>query len=185
MKKNITIILMLIVVISLSIYMIKNNSSNDNKKSNLEMPLVDTFLYDFRDGYDYSSGSAQLYGYVEFENRSDTLSNDMYEYVTFHILESNSEEFMKYLKSNADGVYVKEDAIGLGCLVNNRIKFVNYSDLNTPDNSIIEIDLNVMDILSSTKEKPIKINIGKYINTIEYVFHPVCESMLSSFSVAS
>ena len=75
MKKNITIILLIIIIIGLAGYAIKD-LTNENK-THVEKPIVDTFLYDFRDGYDYSSGSAQLYGYVEFENRGDTLSNDI------------------------------------------------------------------------------------------------------------
>ena len=80
-------------------------------KVKLEKPIVDTFLYDFRNGFDYSSGTAQLLGYVEVDNRSDYSSGDSYKYVTFNILESNSEEFMKYLESNADNTYIKKDAI--------------------------------------------------------------------------
>jgi hypothetical protein len=183
MKKNITILLLTVVVIVLAVYVCKE-FFKDNKV-HVEKTIIDTFLYDFRNGYDYSSGSAQLYGYVEFENRSDASSNEIYKYVTFHILESNSEEFMKYLKSNADNTYITENSIGLGCLVDNSIKFINYSDVNETSESIKiirETDLNYNDLLASTKDNPVIINVRKYINTTYYSYHPICESMLSSIS---
>ena len=183
--KYISIVLLIIIVIVLTIYVAKYYLEKNDKKSKLEIPIVDTFLYDFRDGYDYSSGTAQLLGYVEIENRSNSSSNNIYEYVTFHILESNSEEFMKYLKSNADNIYVKEDSIGLGCLVDNKIELINYSDLYVNDGftvSIGEPELNTKEFLKSTKDNPIRINIVKNLNTKYYSYHPVCESMLSFFS---
>lgn len=181
MKKNLIIILLLIIVVGLSTYVVKDYLNNNNTK--LEQPIIDTFLYDFRDGYDYSSGSAQILGYVEITNRNDGLSNEMYKYVTFHVLESNSENFMKYLESNADGTYISKDSIGLGCLMDNTIKLLNYSDLYDPNNSIITIDLDIDKLMASTKDNPIKLNIGKYVNTIYYSYHPVCESMVSFFTV--
>jgi nitrogen fixation/metabolism regulation signal transduction histidine kinase len=50
-QKNLTIILLLVIVIGLSIYIVKDYISNKDKIK-LEKPIVDTFIYDFRDGYD-------------------------------------------------------------------------------------------------------------------------------------
>lgn len=183
MKKNIIIILLLIIAICLGTYTVKDFFNN--KKSHVEKPIVDTFQYEYRNGFDYSSGAAQLYGYVEVQKRSDAESGDLYQYVTFHILESNSEEFMKFLKSNADDVYVNEDSIGLGCLINNQIKLLNYSDVYGAEgaiNTIKQTEVDYGELLSSTKDNPVKLNIRKNINTMYYSYHPVCESMLSSFS---
>ena len=184
MEKNLIICLLIIIVIGLAIYAVKDYVDNkDNSK--LEKPITDTFLYDFRDGYDYSSGAAQLLGYVEIINKIDVSSNDTYKYIMFHILESNSEEFMKYLKSNADNTYITENSIGLGCLVDNSIKFINYSNVNEISESIKimrETDLNYNDLLASTKDNPVIINVKKNINTTYYSYHPICESMLSSIS---
>ena len=184
MEKNLIICLLIIIVIGLAIYAVKDYIDNkDNSK--LEKPITDTFLYDFRDGYDYSSGAAQLLGYVEIINKIDVSSNDTYKYIMFHILESNSEGFMKYLKSNADNTYITENSIGLGCLVDNSIKFINYSNVNEISESIKimrETDLNYNDLLASTKDNPVIINVKKNINTTYYSYHPICESMLSSIS---
>jgi hypothetical protein len=182
MKKNLIIFILLILVISLGIFTVKE-LLNDNKK-HVEKSIVDTFLYDFRDGYDYSSGAAQLYGYVEVENRSDYSSGDSYKYVTFNILESNSENFMKYLESNADGTYISKDSIGLGCLIDGRITLKNYSDVYDVEgaiNTIKQTEVDYGGLLSSTKDNPVKLNIIKYLNTRYYSYHPVCESMLSIF----
>ena len=184
MEKNLIICLLIIIVIGLAIYAVRDYVDNkDNSK--LEKPITDTFLYDFRDGYDYSSGAAQLLGYVEIINKIDVSSNDTYKYIMFHILESNSEGFMKYLKSNADNTYITENSIGLGCLVDNSIKFINYSNVNEISESIKimrETDLNYNDLLASTKDNPVIINVKKNINTTYYSYHPICESMLSSIS---
>jgi hypothetical protein len=183
MKKNLTILLLFVAVIGLATYLVKDYLNKDKNKSKLEQPIVDTFLYDFRDGYDYSSGSAQILGYVEIENRSDGAS--LYQYVTFHVLESNSVGFTKFLESNADNTYVSKDSIGLGCLIDNKIKLLNYSDAYGEEgyiNSVRETNVNYNELLASTKDNPVTLNIRKYVSTMYYSYHPICESMLTDFS---
>jgi hypothetical protein len=119
-------------------------------------------------------------------NRTDRSSGDGYKYVTFKILESNSEEFMKYLESNADNIYISKDSIGLGCLYVDTIKFINYSDQMGVDGVINTMNRDMFDIdklLASTKDNPVRLNVAKSMKTMYYSYHPICESMLSDYGV--
>lgn len=186
-KKNTIIALLAIVALGL-VALIIYNKIND-KKEVMELDNLSykesTFFDVINDNDIHSTGTVELQGYAEVVNRNiPDIPDDSY--VFFYITNSSSSEFLAFLERMVDiykeGYFVKENAIGIGCLKDNKISMVRYADRYNGDDestfTISEDDSKAM--LSSSKNNPVKIVIKKDLDTSVVNEIPLCTTLITS-----
>ena len=166
-KKNAIITILVIIALGLLYLIIFNNKETLLDIKDLSYKS-DTFSYVVRNA-GYSTGIVELKGYAEVVDRKmPNNSNDSY--VLFHILESSSKSFDNFLKTmvknDSNGYYVRENAIGIGCsLEDGTISMESVADRykqNENEWSIMKLSpSDSKTVLSSSKDKPISIVIKK------------------------
>ena len=160
---------------------------DDDKIAENEKLDNNSSYYQYSDGKSYNQytgfSNVMIEGYVSFEKQYDEAHEWCYEseescqdipydnYVYFHVISSNDKKFDAFLEElNGDD---SDNMIGLGCLVDNQIKYANASDefklqnnrLNNDvgeffkDFSLTSEDTNK--IIEATKENPVKLKIDK------------------------
>ena len=166
-NKNIIIILLIIIIIILTglcilfasntISLNINKINNDPQKTPTQNELgkYDTF------STKNNSGIVEVIGYPETKELKDEMYNHKkYNYVYFHIKETKSDEFKKYISSLNGNTFVLDDAIGLGCIIDQKINYYNISDeLNNKKYELSQEDSDK--ILNATENNPIKLKLEK------------------------
>lgn len=124
------------------------------------------------DSFSTSSGSGvvEVIGYPEVKEVESGYVYDFDDdvekcnYVYFHIKETKSEEFKKFIKSLSGNSFVLDDAIGLGCIIDGKIKYDNSSD----EFGYKEYELSIKNsnkILNATESNPIKLKLEMLPNS--------------------
>jgi hypothetical protein len=184
-KKNAIIALLAIIAVGL-IALIINNKINRKEKL-LELDEIsygyNTFFHVIRsDDYDYSTGFVELHGYTELVD----IDGSDYKYVFFHITNSSCKYFDHFLRVNAkkdpSGFYARENAISLGCLVDNKISMVRYGDKYSEREYSLSLD-DSKAILSSSKDNPVKIIVRKDLDTSLETEIPFCATIITDVIV--
>jgi hypothetical protein len=156
--------------------------SKEEKKED-EKPVkvkeTDTFSLDTESGVAYVTG----YATIE-ELRGDGLEedeNEKVDYVLFHITSPTSSNFLKWIKSIEGNAFVGEKAIGLGCVENNIIKYVNSSDkLGDKEFTLTKNDSTM--IINSTKDSPVTLKLER-LQFTSGSGAPLCYSHITYVSV--
>jgi hypothetical protein len=190
-KKNIIITTLIIIAIGLLSFIIykKINVQNEDSLDLFNLSYKNTFYYVENkddDVYrDYSTGIVEVKGYAEVVKR-DGIPDD--EYVFFHIIESSSSDFLNYIKSlyefDPHGYYIREDAIGIGCLEDNIISMIRFADKYNEENLSYKLSLDdSKKILSSSKDKPVSIIFRKDYDSNNDPVVNRCSSKISSIEL--
>lgn len=114
-----------------------------------------TFAY-YPDQYAYY-GSVDVLGYAKIEERPEAWCEEnceIYDYVSFVILETENEDLMAFMQDFSGNAFVGENSIGLGCLVDEQIVYINSSDEIVNGYYELPTDLT-RSIVGSTEEEPI------------------------------
>ena len=152
-----------------------NNTNNDiqtpkNSEDKLqtttpEEPIAlekGTFKYANRNGF----GTVQVEGYITFEklsNCTDICSaeeTDTYDYALFNITKLNNNDFSNYIESLEGNSFASTNAIGIGCINNNKLTYINGTDTNGLQTHELSNE-DTTKILNSTKENPIILELSK------------------------
>ena len=119
---------------------------------------VDIFT---NDGNGY--GKATVTGYAYVEERTNIDDGETFKYVLFKITKSSSDNFMEFLGLLNGNSYVGEEAIGLGCLNNDVISYINASDEFGDKGTSFELTAeDTAKIINSSANKPINLELEKY-----------------------
>jgi len=152
MKKNVIIISLLvtfaIVIVGFLIFN-KYILNNDIEKQ-------DTF------SIENSTGKLIVKGYpivkkIELEGY---YPSETYEYVYFNIIESNSQNFLTYLENSKGNTFVLEKAIGIGCVENESLSYVNHSDKYGMKGYNLSKE-DTIKIMNATKDNPITLELER------------------------
>ena len=139
----------------------KQNNTSSNKETNKtgdrEIVLEKGT---FNDG---GSGMTQAYGYVTTEDVEEAFCSGeckTYKYVFFNILKTENASFTNYINGQLGNSYVRKNAIGLGCYLDNEISYYNHNDTN----AMKEYKLSTTDtdyIMKSTEKNPIILELNR------------------------
>ena len=110
-----------------------------------------------------AEGKVNVTGYAYVEERTNIDDDETFKYVLFKITKSSSDNFMEFLGLLNGNSYVGEEAIGLGCLNNDVISYINASDEFGDKGTSFELTAeDTAKIINSTADKPIKLKLEKY-----------------------
>ncbi len=192
--KDLIIAILAIVSLVLIFLIIFNKTNKSDVEKLLELNDLSykdlTFSYINNDErFGNSTGVVELEGYVEVVNRGlPRVPDDSY--IFFHIINSSSKEFKHFLNRivelDKDGILVRDGAIGIGCPKDNVISMVIFADKYYDPEKWTEINLSIEDsqaILSSTKEKPVKIIIKIELDTSEDDEIPHCSTIITGIEL--
>ncbi len=161
----------------------ENNISNDENINNQEnIPIQDELGKNDTFSTNDESGIVEVIGYPETKELIDGMNDgEKYNYVYFHIKETKSDEFKKYIDSLKGNSFVLENAIGLGCIIDSKIKYSNsYDDAKLEGYELSEEDSNK--ILNATESNPIKLKLEKLPLTYSGGA-PICYSHITTIEV--
>ena len=160
----------------------ENTNANESSKDTKETKSVDELGKNDTFSMKTESGVVEVIGYTIIEKISDFDSEEEYDYVFFNILETKSNDFNKYLKSISGNSFVRNNAIGLGCRLDNLIKYYNSSD-KLGDLKYFELSKNdSKKILSSTKSNPVRLRLERLVYT-SGSWAPACYSHITNIDV--
>jgi len=144
-NKKLLIIVLSLIIVGILGYIVYDKISSNEK---------DTF------SLEDETGKAIVKGYIAIENISENLYDDGYEYVYFNIIESNSQNFLKYIENNSGNSFVLEKAIGIGCIESDSLNYVNDSDeYGMKSYSLSKEDTEK--ILATTKKRTVTLELEK------------------------
>ncbi len=166
-----------------------SNAQSENKNTNgtnvpgnqTELGAIDTF------SASTESGIVEVIGYPEIKEK--TYSRDNYEgsdekpyyYIYFHIKETKSTEFKKFIDDHRGNAFVSEDAIGIGCNSDGKITYFNASDMFGGKN--YELSKEDSDkILNATENNPVRLKLEKLVLS-DGTDAPICYSFINSIVV--
>ena len=107
------------------------------------------------------SGKVEVVGYAYKKTLSDYDGNSK-SYIYFKIMNTNSKEFLKYLKNLKGNSFVGDEAIGLGCMQKGQLTYYNENDSDKDgiyDYTFSEEDTNT--ILHSNRDNPVRLLLNK------------------------
>lgn len=138
----------------------ENNDINDTNINNQENTIQDelgkndTFTNN-------DSGIVEVIGYPVIKELTDEINTgEKYNYVYFNIVETKSGEFKRYLESLKGNSFVLDNAIGLGCVIDSKIKYSNSSDNSKLKEYELSLDTSSK-ILNASESNPIKLKLEK------------------------
>ena len=128
-----------------------------------------------------NSGIVEVIGYPEKKEITNITDGTKHTYIYFHIKETKSTEFKKYIESINGNSYVSNNSIGIGCVSDGIIKYTNDSDSARMKN--YELSQEDSDkILNATESNPIKLKLEKALYT-GGVEAPICYSHITKIMV--
>lgn len=132
-----------------------SSESNDDTINNSGF-IFDPTSSDYAENNGYGSVQVTGYAYVEkvgyYEKKFD--------YVYFQVINSSDNVFLKFLESQDGNSFAKKDAMGLGCIDGENIKWSNYS--NEHGYAYYTMDKeNTSKIINSSSSNTIRLNIEK------------------------
>ena len=169
----------------------KTNNTNDIENSNniansnqIENNSIQDDVLGKNDTFSMTneSGIVEVLGYTEVKEIIDEMdTGEKYNYVFFHIIDTKSEEFKKYIESLSGNSFALDDAIGIGCLIDDKISYSNSSDQAKLTQYEISVD-DTKKIMNSTKENPIKLKLERLPLTYGS-WAPICYSHITTISI--
>ena len=108
------------------------------------------------------AGVIYVEGYSVKEHRNGNIdgSSIEYDYILFHITNTDSVDFMKWLENSKGNSFVGEESIGLGCLEDGIIHY--YNSTNEEEFKEHKVDKDESEkIVDSTKENTIKLKLER------------------------
>ena len=106
---------------------------------------------------------------------------DKAEYVFFNITNTDSNDFMTWIEGIKGNTFVKDKAIGLGCIHEDYIRYYNSSDEADCEEYKIEKEA-AQKILNSSESNPIKLKLERKKFTGGSAA-PLCYSHISNVSI--
>lgn len=141
----------------------EEENSNNNAIDNSD-EKIDTFGINDTFSISTESGQVDVLGYVEIIKREpsefDSTNSEKINYVYFHITDTKSNDFLKYIDNMKGNSFVSDKSIGLGCRIDNLIKYYNSSN----QNGFKEYNLSLEDsnkIFNSNVNNPIKLRLNR------------------------
>ena len=130
------------------------------------------------------AGIAYVEGYVEKEHRSGTMyfsdEGDV-DYLLFHIVNTDSNDFLKWIDNSKGNSFVGDKAIGIGCINDNIIEYYNSSD--EKEDAQYRISKNDSEkIINSTKDNLVKLKLERKVYT-GGSGTPMCYSHITNINV--
>lgn len=199
MEKKNNVLIIVVVILSLLLvvfggYIIYDKLLNAEKETitKEEDPITEerdpitlekgTFKNDANGG----SGTVQVEGYVTtIEKNEDPYCQenctDKINYVFFNILRTENTEFQDYINGHEGNSFVSGNAIGLGCIKNEILSYVNDSDLNGMKGYELLKD-DTSKIMNSTKEKPVILELER-LKFSSGSYAPSCYSHITKITV--
>ena len=156
----------------------------NNEPENNETTTNDKFVLDENDiwgGY----GTVTVKGYAKIEKfepyPGEEPSGTGEDYVYFNLLES--DKTFKTFVNNVESAWALEDSIGLGCIIDNKIKYSNES--KKYGEKVFEITKeDSKKIINSTKEKPITLKLTRLQSDPNYQAHDTdCFSIITEVKI--
>ena len=148
----------------------------EESKDSDELGSKDTFTAD-----DAGHGVVEVIGYAEVKEIAD--ETDSANYVYFHITETKSTEFKKFLDDWKGNLFVLDNAIGLGCSIDGKITYYNSSD-DLGDQSFTISEEETNKILQSTESNPVRLKLNRLIYT-SGKGAPLCYSHITKVEVVN
>ena len=131
-----------------------------------------------------NSGKVRVKGYavVNKQNECEECEGSKeYEYVYFYITDTKSQEFIDYVKSLQGNAFATDNAIGLGCIENNILSYVNDNDeLGMNGYSLTKEETSK--IINSSKDKTITLEIERFKLT-GGSDAPICYSHITNIKI--
>ncbi len=184
-SKNIIILLVGIIIVILIVLCIlfftgtisfNSKANNNNKQSsgvvegnnensnNVNEPKPKEPVLGENDTFSSSteSGQVDVLGYAEVTEINESFDSDgeTESYIFFHILDIKSNDFLSYIDSLKGNSFVKEKAIGIGCVDDNIIRYANDSDQEGLKAYELTKDVSSK-IINSTSSNPIKLRLNR------------------------
>lgn len=153
-----------------------NAISNDNETKPIQNELGENDTFSTIT----NSGIVEVIGYPETKERIDGWGKK-YSYVYFHIKETKSIEFKKYIESLKGNSFVLDDAIGIGCNIDGKVTYYNSSD-ELGEKEYEMSQENSSKILNATKDNPIKVKLERLIYS-SGKGAPICTSHITKIEV--
>jgi len=135
----------------------KEKEKTEEKKESAFKPNLNNYIYNSSSGKSY--GKVQVKGYATIKKVS-SFDGSSVDYVFFNILSAGDKDFIKYVNSFDGNSYVRENAIGLGCLNDNIL--INYNSSDKLGNKTLKLTKDETEkILKSSKSEPIMLNLER------------------------
>ena len=139
-----------------------NNNTENKNETNQNITIDDDFGKNDTFSASSESGIVEIIGYSETKelDGGEVYPGEKEIYVYFHIKEIKSNEFKKYIESLKGNLFALDNAIGLGCVKDNQIKYSNNSD----EIGFKQYELSQEDsekILNSTESNPITLKLER------------------------
>ena len=122
-----------------------------------------TFTVDNSSGYPNYYGTVDVTGYATITNQTESFCVENcknYDYVFFNLVNNTNEVLDQYInQENAGNAFMTKNGIGLGCLENGVISYVNASEKGQ-----ISVDLSPelsSSITDSTETAPVTLTLTK------------------------
>jgi len=137
---------------------------------------------DFGDNGDF--GTLMARGYVTTQKVPEAFCDDNcpeFTYASFVISETKNPNILNYLKAQSGNAFVKDNAIGMGCIVDNVIRYSNNADTTGQKEYTLSKDESLR-ILAATAESPITLEITK-LKQDSGSGAPTCYSHFTTFKI--
>lgn len=163
---------------------LKSNAANNNNQvsepTGNELGKYDTF------SAINESGIVEVIGYSEtIEKEVPSMyenAGEKYYYVYFHIKQTKSDEFNKFVESLKENSFASDNAIGLGCVNDGIITYFNSSDeFGDKEYKISQEDSDK--ILNSTENNPIKLKLERLVYNSGKGDAPYCYSHITKVEI--
>lgn len=165
-----------------------NNSTQTATKQTSQNPVSQEKTLskgDFGNNGDF--GTFQAKGYATTVKRDDCPGEGggtncpQVDYIFFNITKTENSNIFTFLKNNAGNSYVEDKAVGVGCLANGTINYMNSSDANGRKQYTISKD-DTTKIMAASTSKPITLEIEK-LKLSGGSGAPACTSLFTTFKV--
>ncbi len=128
------------------------------------------------------SGTLEVTGYAEkVAKLTGATGTETVDYIYFYVVGTNSNEIYTYINNHSGNAFFKTNAIGLGCLDNNKIHYWNASDANGEKKYELSAE-DTAKIMNSTSANPIKLELTKMPYS-SAKGAPTCTSMMTTIKV--
>ena len=147
------------------IYMDKTTINENSNKSNIREETKEEYQDTFSNRTE--SGKVRVTGYTVIEKVKEECYGEencekakTVDYVFFKVLDTKNKDFINYISNHQGNNYFRENAVGLGCIENNQLTYINHSnELGMISCNLTEIETNK--ILNSNQDKKITLELER------------------------
>ncbi len=136
----------------------------DDKEQTSQQQEVETVTLTkgtFGDSGEYGTVQVEGYPTISAKNEAFCLENcQQYDYVFFNIKKTENTNILNYINSQSGNSFVRDKAIGIGCIANGEISYYNLSTSRGMQEYKLSKD-DTTKIMNATSEKPVVLELEK------------------------